>query len=173
MAMPLLEESLGKSYIYRNKKQSHHQESICINLGNPWELHCGSIELIRAGQWVTGREKLNAMLFPVFPELAAEASVDPIEIDDVPHPHESVGNSMDVGCMVMAMLATYCCVHIKTEAEMQADIDANEQTDALKKKPKTDPATEELTELESKLPPDIKWVAWACLYMFLHIHLLL
>ena len=66
-------------------------------------------------RWLTAREKLHCMLFPVDESCASAAGVPVLNIQDVPCAHGAIGNSMHVGCMTIMMVAVLANVELRHE----------------------------------------------------------
>ena len=66
-------------------------------------------------RWLTGREKMNAMGFPVFDETADAAGIPRVNISDIQASvHKAAGNSMAIRLFALPQIAIYSCIEFES-----------------------------------------------------------
>jgi site-specific DNA-cytosine methylase len=71
-------------------------------------------------RWLTAREKLNSMLFPVVPQYASIAGVGPMDMSNLEDGHRMVGNAMHLGNLGVVLLAALSNVRLVDRSALQA-----------------------------------------------------
>lgn len=81
-------------------------------------------------RWVTGREKLNAMGFPILPNTAAAAGVPQISDNVIEQAHTRVGDSMCVFMFAVIFTALFANIQQNDKSDQPAEIKSVKETTA-------------------------------------------